>query len=95
MPKLVRNLADLAVTVISRLYSMDTQYPVYSPFKCVEGLHPIEFQKLRPLLSEKYGPSVLSRECTELKKQRLFMWHFGHQDNTMVHESRSMSPAYY
>ena len=96
--KLVRNLGDLAATEISRLYNEKTQYPVYSHFKCVEGLHPIEFQRLRPLRSEKFEPSDLSRECRqcrELKKHSLFMWHFGHPDNTMLQGSRSMSPAYY
>ena len=90
-PWLVRNLSDLAVTVISRLYSKETMDPVFSHFTCVEGLHPFEFQKLLPLLSEKYEPSDLSQHCTELKKHRLFMWHFGHPQNTMVHQSRSMS----
>ena len=55
--KLVRNLGTLAVTVISRLYSEETMYPVFSPFKCVEGLHPCEFQKPRPFLTQKYEPS--------------------------------------
>ena len=65
-------------------------YPVFSHFKCVEGLHPCEFHQLRPLLTEKYEPSELSQECMELKKRRLFMWHFGHPKNTMVHQSWSM-----
>ena len=58
--KLVRNLGDLAVTAISRLYSEETMYPVRSHFKCVEGLHPCEFQQLSPLLTEKYKLSELS-----------------------------------
>ena len=88
--KLVRNLGHLAVMVISRLYTEETMYLVFSHFKCVEGLHPCEFQQLRPLLTEKYEPSELSRDCTQSKKRRWFMWHFGHPENTMVHHSRSM-----
>ena len=76
--KLVCNLVDLAVTAISRLYSEETRYPVFGHFKCVEGLHPCEFEKLCPVLNHKYEPSDLSRKCTDFEKHRPFPWHFAH-----------------
>ena len=87
---LVRNLAFLAVKAICRLFSEETMYPIFGHFKCVEGLHPCRFQHLPPLLTDKYEPSDLSGERTDLKKYRLFMWLFGHPENNMVCQSRTM-----